>query len=44
MKLDLREILDTPGARLPFKLELSGERLDFDAVTGYDGPYRPAAK
>ncbi len=38
MKLDLREILDTPGARLPFELELSGERLGFDAVTGCDGP------
>ncbi len=38
MKLDLREILDTPGARLPFEQELSTDRLGYDAVTAYLGP------
>ncbi len=38
MKLDLREILDTPGARLPFERELDTERLDFGSVLGYTGP------
>lgn len=38
MKLDLREILDTPGAKLPFEQELDTERLDFDSVEEYMGP------
>ena len=38
MKLDLREILDTPGARLPFRRELSTDRLGFDSVLEYTGP------
>lgn len=42
MKLDLREILDTPGARLPFERTLDVSRLDFDSVESY--PVPPAAR
>ncbi len=38
MKLDLREILDTPGARLPFEQELSADRLGFDSIEEYLEP------
>lgn len=39
MKLDLREIIDIPGARLPFETELNRERLSFPSVIEYtDGP------
>ena len=38
MKLDLREILDSPGARLPFEQELNTDRLDFGSVEEYVGP------
>ena len=38
MRLDLREILDTPGARLPFEQELSADRLGFDSVEEYLEP------
>ena len=38
MKLDLREILDAPGARLPFEQELDTGRLDFAGVEEYLGP------
>ena len=38
MKLDLREILDAPGARLPFEQELDTERLGYDSVEEYTEP------
>ena len=37
MKLNLREIIEVPGSRLPFSCVLSTEELDFPAVVGYDG-------
>lgn len=38
MKLNLREIIEVPGAKLPFSCVLSTEMLDFPSVLGYDGP------
>ena len=38
MKLDLREILVTPGARLPFGQALDAGRLGFSQVKEYNGP------
>lgn len=38
MKLDLREILDTPGARLPFEQEVSTDRLEYGSVKEYTEP------
>ena len=38
MLLELREILDAPGAKLPFERELDTARLGFDAVEEYLGP------
>ena len=35
MKLDLREIIDVPGGRVPFEQELSAARLDFPSVREY---------
>ena len=40
MKLDLREILDAPGARLGFERELDTDRLDFGSVEEYRGPVK----
>lgn len=37
MKLDLREIIEVPGASLPFECELETERLYFPSVVGYGG-------
>ena len=38
MRLDLRELMVSPGARLPFRLELETDRLDFPAVKAYRSP------
>ncbi len=44
MKLDLREIIDVPGGRVPFEQELDTSRLDFSSVAGYSGPIRAAGE
>lgn len=36
MKLDLREIIEIPGASLPFRCELDTERLRFPSVVRYE--------
>ena len=38
MQLDLRELIVNPAVRLPFRLELEEDRLDFPAVRGYLSP------
>ena len=38
MKLNLRKIIEVPGAREPFSCELSTDGLDFPAVVRVDGP------
>ena len=38
MLLDLRELIVNPAARLPFRLELEEDRLDFTAVKEYLNP------
>ena len=38
MSINLRELIRTPGARLPFRHALSCERLDFPAVISYPEP------
>ena len=38
MLLDLRELIVNPAARLPFRLELEEDRLDFPAVKEYLNP------
>ncbi len=35
MRLDLRELIVNPARRLPFRLELETDRLDFPSVKGY---------
>lgn len=35
MRLNLREIIEIPGASIPFECELSTENLDFPSVKGY---------
>ena len=35
MRLDLREIIEIPGASVPFECELETDRLDFASVRGY---------
>ena len=42
MQLDLRKIIDNPGASAGFEFELDTERLDFPSVSGYAG--KPQAK
>ena len=40
MRLNLREIIEIPGASIPFECELSTENLDFPSVKGYvSAPY-----
>ena len=40
MRLNLREIIEVPGASVPFECELPEDDLDFPSVTGYDSlPY-----
>ena len=41
MRLNLREIIEIPGASLPFECELEADGLDFPSVVGYSG--RPHA-
>ena len=36
MKLDLREIIEIPGASLPFRCALNTDRLDFPSVVRYN--------
>ena len=38
MKLDLREIIEVPGARLPFERELDAERLRMGSVESFTAP------
>ena len=38
MKLDLREIIEIPGASLPFRCTLDVGRLDFPSVARYNAP------
>ncbi|MDO4982981.1 MAG: DUF177 domain-containing protein [Eubacteriales bacterium] len=38
MLLDLREIIEVPGASVPFACEMSTDNLDFPSVAGYDLP------
>ena len=38
MQLDLRELILNPAARLPFRMELEEDRLDFPAVKEYLAP------
>ena len=38
MGINLHELIQKPGSSLPFRKELSLERLDFPAVTDYDVP------
>ena len=38
MSINLRELIRTPGARLPFRHELCCERLSFPAVVSYTEP------
>lgn len=35
MRLNLREIIEIPGASLPFECELEADGLDFPSVVGY---------
>ena len=38
MFLDLHEIIETPGGRVPFRCELDRERLRFPALVRFGGP------
>ncbi len=38
MFLDLHEIIEVPGGRVPFRCELDRERLAFPALVRFDGP------
>lgn len=38
MRLDLREIIEVPGVRLPFSHTLDTQALDLPGVTGYPSP------
>ncbi len=44
MRLDLREIMDNPGASVPFQCELETERLDFPSVKGYRAKPRASGR
>ena len=44
MKLDLRTIIEVPGAHVPFAQELETERLDFPQVTAYTAPITAAGE
>lgn len=44
MKINLREIIEIPGASIPFSCELSGERLDFPAVKRFLNPPKAAGE
>ena len=38
MFLDLHEIIEVPGGRVPFRCELDRERLTFPSLVRFDGP------
>ena len=38
MFLDLHEIIEVPGGRVPFRCELDRDRLAFPALVRFDGP------
>ena len=38
MFLDLHEIIEVPGGRVPFRCELSADRLSFPALVSFSGP------
>lgn len=38
MKLDLREIIEVPGGRVPFRCRLEPEELDFPSVAAFLSP------
>ena len=38
MFLDLHEIIEVPGGRVPFRCELDRDRLDFPSLVGFHGP------
>ena len=38
MFLDLHEIIEVPGGRVPFRCELDRERLEFPALVSFSGP------
>ena len=38
MRLDLRELIFNPERRLPFRLELETDRMDFPSVKEYLNP------
>ena len=38
MLLDLREIIEIPGASVPFECDLAVDGLDFPSVAGYEAP------
>ena len=40
MRINLREIIEVPGASLPFSCELDTERLDFPSVAAFPAPPR----
>ena len=40
MKLNLRKIIEVPGAKAPFSCELSTDQLDFPAVVRFDEPLK----
>lgn len=44
MRLDLREIIDNPGACVPFQCELETERLDFPSVKNYKAKPRASGR
>ena len=37
MKLNLREIIEVPGSKLPFSCALSPDGLEFPSIVGYEG-------
>ena len=38
MRLDLHEIIEIPGASVPFECDLEGDRLDFGSIVRYIAP------
>ena len=44
MRLDLREIIEIPGASVPFRCELETERLDFPSVKSYRAKPRASGR
>ena len=40
MKLNLKDIIEVPGASLPFECEMESSRLNFPSITGFTSPLR----